>query len=720
MSNSNKERSLKQKITLAFSGLVAATVILICAIFLFQLIRLRDAFSGATATAAKSISDISSTTMQQQSQEALLERARINSDLADNIFKSFGDSISMTADYVTNLYDNSGQYPSRAIPLPDKENKDILAVQLLFSASTDQNSEAITSEVGLLSNAQDLLMSINQSTEEMASNYIATKSGIMIQADSISNTKFDDDGNILPYEAATRPWYRGAMENDEMFFTSVTRDIHTGRYGIMCGVPFYRGDEFMGVAGGGIYLDSLEDIVRQATNLSEGEFACIINADGQVVFSPREYGVFEVDADNPQDLRQSDDEKLSELVTQAIEGQSGISHLSVDGGGYYIAFAPMSTAGWSFFTVMPESKVLQYTDSLLDALGRTTEDTVKQTSQFFTQMIIILLIVIVLLGALVMWASYKLSSFLVQPIQTLTERVTAVNGDNLNFEWEYDTGDEVQKLATSFGLMTGRMKEYIKEITEVTAEKERIGAELNVATEIQADMLPRIFPPYPDRSEFDLFATMNPAKEVGGDFYDFFLVDDDHLALVMADVSGKGVPAALFMVIAKTMIKNRAQMGGSPAEILAYVNDQLCEGNDAMLFVTVWLGILTLSTGELEAASAGHEYPAIYKSGEGFALDKTRHGPPLATMEGLHYKNLHMQLNKGDAIYLYTDGVTEATNKDNVLFGEERMLDALNKYANEKSIEITAAVRREIDAFVGDAPQFDDITMLCLKYAGAE
>ena len=304
----------------------------------------------------------------------------------------------------------------------------------------------------------------------------------------------------------------------------------------------------------------------------------------------------------------------------------------------------------------------------------------------------------------------------IEPLGQLTAFVNSYEhgtiDESLN-QFKHD--DEMRYMASSFQEMTFRIDKYIHDLTAVTAEKERIGAELNVATQIQADMLPRIFPAFPGREEFDLYATMDPAKEVGGDFYDFFLVDDDHLAMVMADVSGKGVPAALFMVIAKTLIKNRTQQGGTPKEILSDVNNQLCEGNDAGLFVTVWLGILTISTGHVISASAGHEYPAIYRPQEGFTLLKDKHGPPLATMEGLRFRETEFDLGHGDALYLYTDGVTEATNAAPELFGEQRMLDALNHYGTETPQNILAGVRREIDEFVADAPQFDDITMLGLR-----
>ena len=278
------------------------------------------------------------------------------------------------------------------------------------------------------------------------------------------------------------------------------------------------------------------------------------------------------------------------------------------------------------------------------------------------------------------------------------------------------TKDEIQDLAESITRMEDDIVSYIDRIQSITAEKERIGAELNVATQIQADMLPRIFPPFPDRHDFDIYATMDPAKEVGGDFYDFFLIDEDHLCLVMADVSGKGVPAALFMVIAKTLIKNHAMRGESPSEILYNVNNQLCEGNEAEMFVTVWLGIIDLTTGKGVAVNAGHEHPTVCRANGQYELVVYRHAPAVATMEGIRFREHEFELKPGDRLYVYTDGVPEATDAKEELFGTERMLDALNRDPAADPQTLLRNVQQAIDAFVGDAPQFDDITMLGLHY----
>ncbi len=275
--------------------------------------------------------------------------------------------------------------------------------------------------------------------------------------------------------------------------------------------------------------------------------------------------------------------------------------------------------------------------------------------------------------------------------------------------------DEIQTLSESLVSMADDIKNYMTNLMKETREKERIGTELSLATSIQADMLPNIFPAFPEREDIDIYASMTPAKEVGGDFYDFFLIDDDHLGLVMADVSGKGVPAALFMMMSKILINNNGMMCKSPAEALMKANHQICLSNTHDMFVTVWFGILTISTGHLVASNAGHEYPVL-KTAEGkYEILKDKHKMPLGSMDGIKYQDYEITLEKGGGLFIYTDGVAEATNSGNELFGMERTLDALNSQPDAPSKEILSNVRKAVDEFVGDAPQFDDLTMLAIK-----
>jgi sigma-B regulation protein RsbU (phosphoserine phosphatase) len=241
-----------------------------------------------------------------------------------------------------------------------------------------------------------------------------------------------------------------------------------------------------------------------------------------------------------------------------------------------------------------------------------------------------------------------------------------------------------------------------------------------MAASIQAGVLPSIFPAFPDRQDFRIYASMTPAKEVGGDFYDFFLVDENRLALVIADVSGKGIPAAMFMMMAKNMLGTQAAAGHSPREVLETVNKLICENNEEKMFVTVWFGILDLSSGILTAANAGHEYPILKMPGGPFEVVKDKHGFVLGGMERMKYKEYELRLEPGSKLFVYTDGVAEAMNTEHELFGLERTVDALNTAVDEPPEGILHAVDRAVADFVGEAEQFDDLTMLCVEYRGRQ
>ena len=270
-------------------------------------------------------------------------------------------------------------------------------------------------------------------------------------------------------------------------------------------------------------------------------------------------------------------------------------------------------------------------------------------------------------------------------------------------------------VSMSFMLLLWSILLLVKRISKIGKERERISAELGVATKIQADMLPTDFP---ERKDIALYASMTPAKEVGGDFYDFFFVDDDHIAIIMADVAGKGVPAALFMTIAKVILRNRVMLGGTPSEILFNVNNELCRNNRAGLFVTVWLGLLDLRTGEIQYVNAGHEYPAIGKPGEGFEVIKGENCPPLGAMEDMEFIDESVTLVPGGKLFLYTDGVPEAKNSEGARFGMDAMTVSLNKSLDNSAAELVHNVGTDVNEFVGDLDPFDDITMMCVNYLG--
>jgi len=273
-------------------------------------------------------------------------------------------------------------------------------------------------------------------------------------------------------------------------------------------------------------------------------------------------------------------------------------------------------------------------------------------------------------------------------------------------------------LSVAVGAYVRKRVHEAEEKQKAEAERDRISHELTMASNLQRAMMPNEFPPFPDRQEFDIFASMKPAREVGGDFYDYYMIDDDHLCIVMADVSGKGIPAALFMMISKAILKSFANLGMTPAAILTETNDSICSNNRMDMFVTVWLGILEISTGRLTAGNAGHEYPAVMKAGGTFELLKDKHDIVIGGMEGIDYRQYEIDLEPGDRLFLYTDGVPEAADARNNMFGTDRMIKALNIDSDASPRVLLENVYEAVKGFVKGAEQFDDLTMLCLEYNG--
>ena len=366
------------------------------------------------------------------------------------------------------------------------------------------------------------------------------------------------------------------------------------------------------------------------------------------------------------------------------------------GGVSYAAFSGIMDNGWFLSVCIPENEIFAEMES--------------QNSRFS--------LIIAFSAAAMLCAAFMMTSMLInKPLKRLTAEVAQIGLGNLDMRIGVRTRDELGTLAETFNKMTTDLKESVEQGNRVLLEKESISAELNAATKIQASMLPCIFPPFPERTEFDIYARMLPAEEVGGDFYDFMMVDDATIAIVIADVSDKGMPAALFMVVAKTLIKNNAQAGNSPKEVFETVNNILCENNDTGMFVTAFLGYLDIATGKLTFVNAGHNPPLLRRNGRHEWL-RTKPNIMLAAMRDRCYEQHEVVLNPGDGLFLYTDGVTEASNGENELFGEQRLIETANAMPLSPVKEFTLTVQHEVDKFAGGTAQSDDITMLALSYVG--
>ena len=717
--NNKKFRPLRSKITFTIIIVVILSLLGIGAVFLINTNRVSKTLINSNKQMSQTSRSMSFESMEKLTRVRLQEVAEDKAELADRMFYEFERAVRMAASAAEKLYEDPESYPERDIAEPDPANDGTLTLQVLYASNTDPKDEEIVREVRLLGNLQELLYAINANDDSIASNYFASETGIMVQADYISAKKFDAQGKLMPLDAKDRPWYIGAKETGDVYLTPVTRDLHTPQMGVMCGVPVYHDGKLMGVAGAGMYLDLLSRMIENVDLGDKGNI-CIVNDLGRILFSNLKTGSLSVE-ESTTDLRYSSNEDLRSLVKEALNGEEGVKQLLLDGAQcYYAAYAPMKTVGWSVFVVLAKDEVDAPTAALQKDLDRIAAASEEEADGQARRAVLIFITVIAAALCVAAVVSLILSNRIVRPIRQLTDEVGRVKGEDLDFKWETDTGDETQLLAEAFQSLTGRMKTYVSDIEKITAEKERIGTELELATRIQADMLPGIFPAFPDRKDFDIYASMTPAKEVGGDFYDFFLLDKNHLALVIADVSGKGVPAALFMMGSMILIRNEVKNGLSPANVLRRINDQICSGNREDMFITVWLGILDLSTGKLTAANAGHEYPALKQPDGSFELIKDPHGFVIGGLPDESYTEYEWQLRPGAKIFVYTDGVPEAGESRSALYGTDRMMEALRTAENESPEKILAAVDASVRKYVGDAPQFDDVTMLCVEYKGQE
>ena len=718
MSGTKRIRPLRSKITLTIIAVVIISLLGVGAVFLINTGNLSGTLIDSNRQMSQTSRSMSADSMEKMTRVRLQELAEDKAELADRMFYEFERAVSTAASAAEKLYEDPDAFPERDIPEPDPANDGKLALQVLYASDTDPEDEEIVREVRLLGNLQELLYAINANDDSIASNYFASESGIMVQADFISGKKFDEQGNLMPLDAKDRPWYIGAKETGKVYLTPVTRDLHTPQLAVMCGVPVYHDGKFMGVAGAGMYLDLLSRMV-ESVDLGDKGNICIVNDLGRILFSNFKTGSLSVE-ESSTDLCTYPKEDLRSLVNAALTGEEGVRRILVDEAPCYVAYAPMKTVGWSVFVVLGQDEVDAPTVELQEGLARIAAESEDAADQRVRNALIIFLSVIAAALCFAVVVSLVLSNRIVRPIRQLTDEVGRIKGEDLDFKWEHDTGDETQLLAESFGSLTERMKTYVSDIEKITAERERIGTELELATRIQNDMLPGVFPAFPDRKDFDIYASMTPAKEVGGDFYDFFMLNGNRLALVIADVSGKGVPAALFMMVSMILIRSEVKNGLSPAQALSKINNQICAGNREDMFVTVWLGSLDLKTGRLTAANAGHEYPALKQPNGSFALIKDPHGCVVGAFPGEEYREYEWQLQPGAKIFVYTDGIPEAGGDRCSLYGTDRLTEVLRQNEEKPPQEIIAAVDAGVREFVGDAPQFDDLTMLCVEYRGPE
>ncbi len=703
-------------------NLVVITILLMAAAFvaviIYQYGQLTGLVRRTNDSQKQSITSISKETMANVLDTNLTQSTRMEAHIAGDVFGDAEKVVKILADYTGKLFAAPDSFPVREVKLPDLEKDGEVSLQVLTEEGIDLNDPVISAKLGLIGNLSELMSAV-YADANVDSCYCALPEGVMLLVDNHSSSKFDENGDIIPIPITERQWYTGAAETGKLHYTDVTTDIFTGEISIMCSLPVYVDGELVAVIGADMFLNDVSAAVNSLAR--KGSFVCIINHNGHVLFSPQKEGVFRVrPSGEAEDLRKSENGELAAFVKKSLTENTDLCLIEIDGQEYYVVGSPIQNIGWSILSVVPKSIADQPSDFMVARFNDIQGDAVASFANGMKSARLTFFVLIGIVAVIAIGSGVFVSTRIVKPLVAITKRVQSLGGNDLQFKMDdsFRTRDEIQVLAESFAMLSGKTLEYIDQVEKVTAEKERIGAELSLATRIQADMLPNIYPAFPERDEFDIYATMDPAKEVGGDFYDFFLVDDDHLCIFIADVSGKGVPAALFMMASMIILANNAQMGKSPAQILHDTNLAICANNREEMFVTVWLGILEISTGKLTAANAGHEYPVVKRPDGSFEIFKDKHGFVIGGMNGAKYKEYEIEMQPGSKVFLYTDGVPEATNADKELFGMDRLLDALNAAPDEAPKETLDNVRKAVDGFVREAEQFDDLTMMCLEYKG--
>ncbi len=703
-------------------NLILITVILLTAAFMavsaYHNRMLSDLAAESSSRQQSAISGITSQVMETVVDRSMGRSTQLEAQIADELFNDLKTRVEMLGDYAQKLFSEPEKAPAADCAPPDASLDGQAVTQLFIADGTDENDAALGRRIGIAANMSEMMVSLFGVSEETNSCFIGLPEGVFLIADDRSASKFDRDGSLMSYDPRTRPWYVQAAEKGQLIFTDVETDAFTGDIGIVCAMPVYVNGRLEAVVGSDLFLSSMQAEVQASEE--DGGYVFVVNQNGHVVFSPKTEGLFSVKhSDRADDLRHLENRELSALVTDALNGQTDVRLISLEDGDWYMTGAPLKTVGWALVSAFSRDA----TDRPAQMLTESCESIQQETASVYEGKIrksrLTLTVLVLSLALLTAAAAVVLGKKIVKPLNSITRRIAELKEGNLEFKMEPGdrTGDEIELLAESFASLSHKTVEYIDQVRSVTAEKERVATELHMANQIQESMLPGIFPPFPDRKEFDIYATMQPAKEVGGDFYDFFLIDDDHLCLVMADVSGKGIPAALFMMASKIIIQSCAMLGKSAAEILKKTNEAICSNNKMEMFVTVWLGILEISTGKLTAANAGHEYPYL-KKGVHFELYRDKHGFVIGALDSAAYREYTIELQPGDAVFVYTDGVPEANDAAGQLFGTDRLLQALNRDPNASCRDLLGSVKAAVDEFVQDAPQFDDTTMLALKYLG--
>ena len=666
---------------------------------------------------ARLTSERSSQTTLKFAEESLVNTAIWAADKMDDDFWILEHDYLVLQEQVKDVLKNPDHYSVLHVEEPRPENQGEYTLQLLFPENYDKQNTYMINTMGRLANLGPMMKEIVEGNEGYTFDcYISIPGGPTLAMDNMSADKYED-GVIMPYDCETRPWYEGVVKTGSIFFSTPMPSRFYDLDEIVFGVPVYLDGELVAVLEGAMETETFNRKMLER-NIGQSGFSVIVNKRGELVYSPMKDGELAM-KEEPYDVRKSAGEGVSDIIDRALDKATGFSEITLDGEKYFAAYAPLETFGGVLIMFISSEELEAPTRQLVADMDRLSDDL---SDSFLKLELSTVTIMLILLTAFIFAAQIIVARHLrktLQPLSLMSAKIRKMAGTDAVFEMEneFRTGDEIELLALTFEEYSERNREYLREIVDMTAEREKSAAEMTAAAQIQMAMLPKTTGPIYEMDEFEIYGQMLPAKEVGGDLYDYFLIDDDQLAVVIGDVSGKGIPASLFMALVKNTVQSQLLYNSSDLKkMMERVNRILIQESVRSMFVTLWIGVLHLKSGELRFVNAGHCFAAKCKKDGVFTIEEDRHSPIAGAFASAAFTENRTKLLPEDVLYLYTDGVTEAHNEMGEMFGVNGLLDALNEDTSLPLEQLDKKVRTSVGKFTKDAEIFDDLTTVCLRY----
>ncbi|MDR2842965.1 MAG: SpoIIE family protein phosphatase [Spirochaetaceae bacterium] len=681
------------------------TLLLISVISYTQMINLTKLSQDANIQLGITASDKTKNALILLAQEYTQNIAREQAESSEAFLGQISTEIEALTDYVERLYANPGNFRGKQVDFVPDATDGILSAKYMLAPGVSGTNSVMT-ELRLLSNSEYAFSGVMENNKMFNNIYIGTGTGISYRYSR-------GNAHDPKYDPRSRVWYTSAMKDTGKTVWIDTYIDAFGRTCVTCCRAFKNGNGvYAGVVATDIILSSVIERIL-ALKIKSNGYGFLLNRNGVYIAHPK-YGE---PGFNENALEEAQGE-WKEALEKTLSGKYGDYTASISGIEYYISLVPLDSQGWTLGVCVPIQEITAPANDAKKQIDVYTDNAQKEIQSTLSKILLNFIIIFVITAILVIGLAFALSLTIIKPLQHLAHSVHQIGSGNLDTRIIVEGSDEIAELGNAFNKMIVDLQEYIENLKLVTSEKERINGELSAAADIQNDMLPHIFPKFARHKQLKLYAKMIPAKQVGGDFYDFFYLDNNHskIAFIIADVSGKGVSAALFMVIAKTLLKTQIMRETDPALALENVNNLLCEDNSSCMFVTVFLCCLNLITGELSYVNAGHNPPLISGENEYFRFLKLEPGIPLGIFENSVYTRCDIKLKNGNKLYLYTDGVNEAMNPESELWGNDNFLKTANELRRLEPEEFDTAMRNEITAFSSGAEQSDDITTMAITY----